>query len=269
MPENKYLMESKEETIRLDMKTDTKVVEQQALWAGIKPGMKVADLGCGSGKTTSVLQKLVQPHGEAVGVDFAQERVEYAEEQYGGDNIRFKCADIMKPMDEAGTFDFVWIRFVIEYYRKNGFDIAKSASSLLKPGGILCVIDLDHNPLNHYGYSERVEKTFFAIMKILQEKMNFDPYAGRKLYSFLYDLKFNNINVDVAAHHVIYGELKDVDAYNWLKKLEIVPKKIKYEFKEFEGGYDEFLQECKTFFAHPRRFTYTPIILCRGEKPAD
>ncbi len=47
-----YLMESDEETLRLDLKTDAKTVEKQALWAGIKPGMRVADLGFGSGKTT-------------------------------------------------------------------------------------------------------------------------------------------------------------------------------------------------------------------------
>ena len=67
-----YLMENSEETLRLDLKTDAKIVEKQALWAGIKPGMRVADLGFGSGKTTLHLHKLVQPNGEVVGVDIAE-----------------------------------------------------------------------------------------------------------------------------------------------------------------------------------------------------
>ncbi|MBI4825631.1 MAG: class I SAM-dependent methyltransferase [Nitrospirae bacterium] len=267
MPNSKYLMESAEETTRLDLKTDASIVEKQALWAGIKPGMRVADLGCGSGKTTSVLHKLVQPGGEVVGIDFAKDRIEYAEKHYKGEGIEFKCLDIKESMDVIGKFDFVWTRFVLEYYRADSIDIVQNADRILKPGGILCLVDLDHNPLNHYGYSKRVERTIASIMKILEEKMNFDPYAGRKLYSYIYDLGYKNINVDVAAHHVIFGELKDIDAYNWIKKLEVVPKKINYDFKEFDGGHEEFLQECKSFFSHPRRFTYTPIILCRGEKP--
>lgn len=64
-----YIMESDEETLRLEMKTKSAVIRKQALWAGIKKGMRVADIGCGSGKTTSILYKLVQPGGIVVGVD--------------------------------------------------------------------------------------------------------------------------------------------------------------------------------------------------------
>ncbi|MDO8281490.1 MAG: class I SAM-dependent methyltransferase [Thermodesulfovibrionia bacterium] len=267
MPNSKYLMESAEETTRLDLKTDSKIVEKQAIWAGIKPGMRVADLGCGSGKTTSVLHKLVQPDGEVVGIDFAKDRIEYAKKHYKVDGIEFKCIDIKEPMDELGLFDFIWVRFVLEYYRADSMDIVKNANRILKPGGIICLVDLDHNALNHYGYSKRLERTIFAITKILEEKANFDPYIGRKLYSYLYDLGYKDIDVDVNAHHIIFGELKNIDAYNWIKKLEVIPKKINYEFKEYEGGYEEFLAESKSFFSDPRRFTYTPIISCRGEKP--
>lgn len=63
-------MENEGENLRLDRKTNPKVVEKQAAWAHIVPGMRVADLGCGSGKTTSVLCNLVRPGGSAVGSIF-------------------------------------------------------------------------------------------------------------------------------------------------------------------------------------------------------
>ena len=43
-----YLMESDHEALRLDVKTDAKAVEKQALWAGIKPGKRVAEQGRGA-----------------------------------------------------------------------------------------------------------------------------------------------------------------------------------------------------------------------------
>ena len=67
---------------------------------------------------------------------------------------------------------------------------------------------------------------------------------------------------------MIYGNLKDSDAFNWLKKAEIAPQKIGFSFDEYDGGYEAFLKEFKDFFNNPGRFTYSPSILCKGMKPA-
>ena len=263
-----YLMESEEETFRLDIKTDSAVVEKQALWAEIAQGMRVADLGCGSGKTTAILHKLVQPGGTVVGVDLSEERIKYAREHYGAEGIEFICRDIRNPLDDLGRFDFVWVRFVLEYYRSNAFEIVQNISRILNPRGILCLIDLDHNCLNHFGLPERLERTIFDLAATLGKKANFDPYAGRKSYSYLYRLGYENIDIHVGAHHVIYGELSEVDAYNWMKKITVASKKVSFEFTEYEGGYEEFMEEFKQFFTDPGRFTYTPVISVRGCRPA-
>jgi len=140
-------------------------------------------------------------------------------------------------------------------------------SRLLNPGGILCLIDLDHNCLNHFGLSDRLERSLFAALKILEEQANFDPYVGRKLYSYLYDLGFQEINVNVAAHHLIFGDLKDSDAFNWMKKIEVVSEKLDFSFEDGAWGPKEFAEEFERFFNNPRRFTYTPVIMCRGSRP--
>jgi len=261
-----YLMENSEETLRLDLKTDAKIVENQALWAGIKPGMRVADLGYGSGKTTFYLHKLVQPSGEVVGVDIAEERIKYAKKHYNKKGIQYILRDIRKPLDDLGMFDFIWVRFVLEYYRSQSFNIVKNISSILKPGGIMCLIDLDYNCLNHFGLSQKLQRTFYGIMKSMEKNANFDPYVGIKLYSFLYDLGYQDIDVNMTPHHLIFGKLNERDAFNWTKKLEVAVKKIGYEFKEYKGGYEEFSEEFNKFFSDPRRFTYTPLISCKGRK---
>lgn len=263
----RYLMESPEEVLRLDLKTDNNVTERQAVWAGLEPGMRVADIGCGSGKTTLKLHELVQPGGSSVGIDIAEQRIQYAKQHYGYAGIEFSCLDARESLEDLGLFDFVWVRFLLEYYRSNNFDMVRNISRIVKPGGVLCLIDLDHNCLSHFGLSKRMENSIFNAMKILEEKADFDPYTGRKLYSFLYDLGYEEIGVDVKGHHVIYGDLKESDAFNWMLKVEVALKKIGYKFEEFEGGYEEFLEEFKDFFANPRRFTYSPIISCRGRKP--
>jgi len=261
-----YLMENEDESKRLEMKTDYERLEQQALWAGLKEGMRVADAGCGPGITSSFLHKIAGETGSVTAFDISPKRIEYAKEHYQEKGIDFQCRDVNDPLDDLGTFDFIWVRFLLEYERKNSFNIVKDLTKILKPGGIICLIDLDHNCLNHYGLSARLENATKKVTSLIEKYGDFDPYAGRKLYSHIYDLGFSNIKVDMKAHHLIYGELSEIDEFNWTKKIEIAARNSKYDFPEYENGYYGFLNEFKSFFSDPRRFTYTPIISCRGIK---
>ncbi len=101
-----FLMEGPEESLRLDRKTNPDVVKRQALWGGLQPGMRIADLGCGPGRTTSLLNELVQPNGEALGIDFSSGRIEYAREHYHAAGLRFECRDARERLDDLGLFDF-------------------------------------------------------------------------------------------------------------------------------------------------------------------
>ncbi len=261
---NNYLMENEDECLRMDIKTDFVRLEEQALWAGLKSGMSVADIGCGSGITSSFLKKIVGENGNVTGFDSSMDRINYAKKTYGEKDLEFINFDMNKSLEGLQKFDFIWVRFFLEYHKNQSFKIVEKLTKLLNPGGIICLIDLDHNCLNHYGLSDRLEKAIINISNILENEGDFDPYIGRKLYSFLYNLKLKNIAVDMKAHHLIYGELSQVDDYNWLKKIEIVAKRSNYSFKEYSNGYEGFLSEFKSFFKDPGRFTYTPIISCRA-----
>ena len=118
------------------------------------------------------------------------------------------------------------------------------------------------------GNSYPFVRTLYGLTKTLEKNADFDPYVGIKLYSYLYDLGYQDIDVNLAPHHLIFGELKETDAFNWTKKIEVAVKKLGYEFKEYKGGYEEFFEEFMDFFYDPRRFTYTPVISCKGRKPA-
>jgi len=261
-----YLMEDENEALRLDMKTGQEAVARQAIWAGLKPGMRVADIGCGSGKTSYFLHQLVQPGGKVVGIDGSEKRILHATEKYKVDGLDFYNKDFYKSLQDLGSFDFIWVRFVLEYHQAKAFDIVRNITSLLKKGGILCLIDLDYNCLTHFGLPDRLERAVTDIMTKLEKEADFDPFMGRKLYSYLYDLGFEQIKVDLSAHHLIIGELNEVDAFNWTKKVEVAAKNSGYDFADYPGGYEEFFEEFCRFFKDPRRFTYTPLISCCGQK---
>lgn len=267
MPNTLYLMESDEETLRMEVKTKAAAIEKQARWAGILPGMRVADVGCGPGKTTAILHDMVQPGGQTVGIDFSEARIAHAEETYMEKGMSFYCRDIQDDLTDLGEFDLIWVRFVLEYYRTKSFDIVKRLAGLLRPEGILCLIDLDQNCMNHFDAPTRLTATLHGLMRYLSKYHDFDPHAGRKLYSYLYDLNFKNIDVHLEPHHLFFGKVSEADYFNWKKKVIVAGKGSGYDFREYGGCFDRFYREFDAFFRDPRRFTYTPVICSRGRKP--
>lgn len=262
-----YLMENREEARRLRIKTDKSVLVRQAVWAGIHPGMRVADIGCGAGLTSSFLYDLVRPGGAVIGLDASQERIDHAREHFAKEGLDYVCQDFYRDLKGLGCFDFIWVRFVLEYHRAGSFDIVRRLSEILKPGGILCLIDLDYNCLSHFGLSKRLADNIQGVIKTLEENADFDPYVGRKLYSYLYDLGFEAIDVQLKPHHLYFGQVTEGDRFNWLKKLEVAARNSGWRFDDYDDGFDGFVKEFEIFFTDPRRFTYTPMISCRGCRP--
>ena len=264
-----YLMENDEEAFRLDVKTDPEAVREQALWCGLIPGMRVLDAGCGPGRVTSLLHEITQPNGTILGVDYSTERIEYAIKNFGTGKtgIDFRIHDLRNPLKNVGLFDLIWVRFVLEYNRAEAVKIVHNLSDCLKPGGCLCLLDLDYNCLSHYELPQKMEKILLQAMSMAELANNFDPYVGRKLYSYLYDLGYENIRMDMKAHHLIYGKAKEPDLFNWTKKMEIASRRASDIFEGYPGGQKKFFADFIEFFNDTRRFTYTPLILCKGLKP--
>ena len=266
MTRQRYVMESEEESIRLDVKTDPRTVQKYARWAGIQAGMKVGDFGCGPGKTSYYLNRMVQPGGSTLGIDISPRRIEYARNHFLSPGLDFVTGDIRESLEAYGPFDFIWVRFVLEHYRSSGFEIVRNICSSLKPGGVLFLSDLDYNCLSHFGLSSTLDNAMRGVIQHLEQRADFDPYVGRKLYSFLFDLNFSEIRVKMGYHHLIYGPVKKKDLFNWTQKVEIAARQSGYGFSEYENGFQGFHSEFQAFFHDPRRFTYTPIISCRGRK---
>lgn len=264
MSEKPYFPESTLETARLENKTDIQAVIDQSTWAGLQPGMRILDVGCGPGITSAALALAAKPDGTVVGIDQAEKRIEYARDKYGDVNVEFVCRDFFDDLSDLGEFDFIWVRFVLEFYLKEACQLVKHLTTALKPGGILCLADLDHNCMNHYGLSERLNKTIQSISKCQMSNNNFDPFAGRKLYQFLCEAGMEEIQMDLRPHHLIFGQLSEADRIHWWQKIELGGKLSGWTFDDYEGGYEEFVADFKKFFSDPQRFTYTPLIISRG-----
>jgi len=86
------------------------------LQAGLKPGMHVADFGCGVGAVTRMIGEMVGPTGSVTGVDVSAEQTQQASvicKQAGLRNVKFHTADACDTGLPRHSFDLVYCRFLL------------------------------------------------------------------------------------------------------------------------------------------------------------
>ncbi len=112
--------------------------------AGIRPGMRVLDLGCGAGDVTFVAANLVGPDGSVVGVDRSPEalaRARLPAEQRGLAQVQFVEGDIHDPTP-GGPFDAIVERLVLMWVPDPAAVLRRQAT-VLRPGGLVVPIEAD------------------------------------------------------------------------------------------------------------------------------
>lgn len=118
--------------------------------AGLKPGQRVADLGCGAGFYTAAASKIVGNAGTVCAVDVQESKLvatKSASIQQGYHNVEVYKADLEKPFTqvEAGSFDLVILASILHEV-SNRDAVLKNAYSLLKTGGKLLAVDWQTEP---------------------------------------------------------------------------------------------------------------------------
>ena len=113
--------------------------------AGIAPGMRVVDIGCGAGDVSMVLASLVGETGSVVGVDRSAESVQLAQqrsETAGLTNVTFRHGDLADFTLEGGSFDALVGRFVLMYLAGPAPTLER-LSRLVRPGGLVVFQEMD------------------------------------------------------------------------------------------------------------------------------
>ena len=112
--------------------------------AGLLPGMRCVDLGCGSGDVTFEIAALTGPGGSAVGIDMDQAKLELAREaaqERGLVNVAFELGDVNR-WHGATEYDFVYCRFLLQHLSRP-VDLLGRMWEAVGPGGVLAVEDSD------------------------------------------------------------------------------------------------------------------------------
>jgi SAM-dependent methyltransferase len=106
--------------------------------AGVAPGMRAVDVGCGPGAVTALLAELVSPAGAVTGVDGSAAQLELARARVPP-HVELVEADVRDTGLPRGAFDLVFCRFVLMHLPDPGAAMEELVA-LARPGGmVVCV----------------------------------------------------------------------------------------------------------------------------------
>ena len=112
--------------------------------AGINQGMRVLDVGCGSGDVAFLAANLVGHNGEVVGVDRERKAVDWASARahsQGITNVKFVEGDPAE-MEFEQQFDAIVGRLVLMYY-PDPVDTIRKLTRHVRPGGLVVFQEVD------------------------------------------------------------------------------------------------------------------------------
>lgn len=117
--------------------------------AGIGPGMRVLDAGCGAGDVSFELARLVGKDGTVLGLDRNEHALQAARttaRELGLAQLEFAFADLAALPPQIGPFDAVVGRRVLMYLPDPHAAVAALAGAL-RPGGTMAFHEHDLSPL--------------------------------------------------------------------------------------------------------------------------
>ena len=113
--------------------------------AGLRPGLRVAEVGCGSGNPACWVAELGGRHGWVVAVSVSPDLVEQARRQAadrGLRNVEFRVADAYAPGLPEGAFDLAYCRLVLMHLTRPA-DALAALRALVRPGGMVACEEMD------------------------------------------------------------------------------------------------------------------------------
>jgi len=258
-----YIMEDPREAKRLEAKVDAYAWVQKYVAHRVGAGAEVLSVGCGPGV---ILREMVElgKSIKATGLDVSADRIQEAKERHRGvEAMSFVRGDAHAMEFPSNRFDLVYSRMLIEYL-KDKQQAVREMVRVCRPGGTVLLQDLDGQLLWHYPEDSDLQRDSEKVVNALAAT-GFDPFAGRKLFSFAQKAGLQHIDVQVESYHLIAGVVGPEILKQWELKLEIAaPQLTKVLGSETAGK--EHAQRFLEYLRRPDTLTYSTVFTVSGKK---
>lgn len=158
-------------------------------------GSRVLEAGCGVGAQTVTLAQN-SPRALITSVDVSDTSVAEAENKVamaGLTNVKFLQADIFDLPFEPGSFDHVFVCFVLEHLPRP-VEALYVLKDFIRPGGTITVIEGDHGSAYFHPDSTAARRAIQCQVE-LQRRAGGNAMIGRELYPLLCEAGYSSVRV--------------------------------------------------------------------------
>jgi SAM-dependent methyltransferase len=262
-PEEEYVLGTNDaELVRLGLQHRLWSREAFDLWerAGIGPGARVLDVGCGPGHATFDLAQLVTHSGRVIAVDESDRFIRYLSAQAqvrGVINVEASVQDVQGLQIPARSVDFAYARWLL-CFTPRPEDVVAGVARALRPGGRFMVQDYTHwQALFLSPPSEAFHEVLHATDRAWRESGG-DSEVGRRLPAMF---ERNGLRVEsirplqrIARPHEPLWQWPESFFFNWVPTLVARG----YLRPEVQAA---FMKEWETLSRNENAFFWTPSML--------
>jgi ubiquinone/menaquinone biosynthesis C-methylase UbiE len=229
--------------------------------AGLKDGDFILDVGSGPGTISSMLAKNF-PKSKVIGVEPEESLISKAVDFTKAQKLDNRCtyakglADSI-PVDD-NTFDFAYIRLLLQHI-ENPSSIFKELQRVVKPGGIVCILDVDDGLLNFYPDIPEWH-TVEQLCQQSQATYGGDRRIGRKLFATMRDAKFKNVQAQLLSI-----SMQDLGRENFFEILFGFKKELLLRIDQWNEENQNIFKQLKETILDPNTFAMTTAIVASGE----
>ena len=165
-------------------------------------GSIVLEAGCGVGAQTVTLARR-SPEARFTSVDISADSLAEARQRVdraGLSNVEFRQADIFALPFGAGSFDHVFVCFLLEHLSRP-VEALVILERLLKPGGTITVIEGDHGSAYFHPDSAAARASIQCLVD-LQQASGGNGLIGRQLYPMMVEAGFDAVRVSARMVYV-------------------------------------------------------------------
>ncbi|MFD2334018.1 methyltransferase domain-containing protein [Cohnella sp. GCM10020058] len=160
----------------------------------VKPGLRVIDVGCGTGAITRGIAEAVGPQGVTIGVDSNAALIAEARAMHvGTPGLTFDVSDVYS-LAPDGAFDIVAASRLLVWLSDPGSAMASLAGAV-RPGGTVLIADYNHEKIQWYPEPPDSMKKFYAAYLKWRSDKGLDNAVADRLPALMSDAGLRDICV--------------------------------------------------------------------------